>query len=455
MSGPAFETSPARQRLQDAIAESEFPNYVYSYPSKRAYRPVSPARTIADVWADAPASLNLYLHIPFCGYRCAFCTLFLTTSHTGDLVEQYVDALARQAEMYGQVLGDREVASVYVGGGTPSTLTPAQFERLFDRVFAAFPRRRRDAEFGVEGSPDTITKDIVTCWRDVGVNRISMGLQTLDPDELRAVGRPYTLDVVDRAVDAINAASFDNVNYDLIYGLEGQNRDTWLKSLRSTVAFGPHTLTLYPVVIRPLTVIERRHERHGARFLADASKYALYDESVDVLEASGFRQNSFVRFSTLDHDGYQQEEADFSGVPLLGLGAGARSYSQAVHYGTDFAVGRRSTNEIINGFVDHDHRADEPLGLGFVLDEDEQRRRFCILTLSLGRLDAQAYARRFPGADVGEFGDELSALEAEGCVESDDGVVRLTRKGFKYSNVIATLFRSDAVVGLERAFVPS
>lgn len=447
--------TPAHTRLRQAIAGAELATYVYSYPSKRAYRHLEPAPTVADVWAGGPDALNLYLHVPFCSYRCAFCTLFLTTSHTGDLVERYVDAAVRQARMYGELLGDRVVVSLYVGGGTPTTLSPAQFSRLFGAMREAFPSVLPGAECSVEGSPDTMTPDVLASLRDLGVNRVSMGLQTLDPDELRRVGRPYDMATVHAAVEAIAAAGFENVNYDLIYGLEGQTPSSWERSLAGTMAFGPQTITLYPVVFRPLTVIDRRRERDDDGFLADESKYRLYDRSVDLLAAAGYTQDSFVRFTTLATDGYQQEAADFAGVPLLGLGAGARSYTEGVHYGTDFAVGRRSTTDIINGFVGHDHRPDEALSLGFALSEEEQKRRFCILTLSLGRLDAGAFARRFPRSDLGEFADELEALDAEGCTTADDGGTRsLTRKGFKYSNVIATLFRSAAVAELEQAYVP-
>jgi oxygen-independent coproporphyrinogen-3 oxidase len=225
--------------------------------------------------------------------------------------------------------------------------------------------------------------------------------------------------------------------------------------LVGTLAFAPTTVTLYPVVFRPLTVIDKRRRADGLRFAADEAKYHRYDLSVAELASRGYRQDSFVRFTTLDRDGYQQEAADFSGVPLLGLGAGARSYADRVHYGTDFAVGRKATTDIIAGFVGHDHRTDEPVPLGFELDDDERMRRFCILTLSLGRLDPAAFATRFPGSDLRLFADELDALSAEGCVEVDAvGCYELTPNGFKYSSVIATLFRSSAVEALEEAYVP-
>src|SRR5262245_24816649 len=117
----------ARTVLRRAIAAAERPCYLYGCPSERAYRPILPERTLAEIWSSARGELNLYIHIPFCAYRCSFCTLFLTTSHSPDLVTAYVEALRRQIAMYGALLGHLRVVSLYVGGGTPTTLSEAQF----------------------------------------------------------------------------------------------------------------------------------------------------------------------------------------------------------------------------------------------------------------------------------------------------------------------------------------
>lgn len=447
--------SAARARLAEAIASCELPNYVYSYPSKRAYRPVDPPMTLAEAWSGHRGALNLYLHIPFCGYRCSFCTLFLTTNHPAEMVDQYVGSLQRQIAMYGQLLAGSQVVSVYIGGGTPTTLTPAQFEAVFAALHEAFPDIAPGSEIAVEGSPDTMRKDLLVTLRDLGVNRISMGVQTLDPDEARRAGRRYPIDRVREAAELISTIGFANVNYDLIYGLEGQTRESWLRSLHGTLELGPDTVTLYPIVFRPLTVIDRHHGRAGAAFLTNREKYGLYDDAVDILTELGFRQNTFVRFSRRPVDGLLQETADFGGVPLLGLGAGSRSYSPRLHYSTDFAVRSPSTNDIITGYGGHRHDSAETPRIGFVISPDEARRRYCILNLSLGRLDRQAYERAFATA-LDEWRDELDALVDAGCAERDaDGSLVLTREGFKYSNVIATLFQSTAVTALEERYVPA
>ena len=446
----------ARQRLRQAIAASELPCYVYSYPSKRAYRPFDPPLPLSAAWRGAAGPLNLYIHIPFCAYRCAFCTLFLTTSHGPDMVQAYVDALCRQIAMHAPLVGHMDILSLYIGGGTPTTLAPSQFRQVFEALRRHFPRWVAGAEISVEGSPDSMTRERLECLKQLGVTRVSIGLQTLDPDEQKRAGRPYTAEAIERAVAGVNDIAFDNVNYDLIYGLEGQRRASWFRSLETTVGFAPKTITLYPVVFRPLTAIHKRFERNAGDFLEDESKYAIYDESVRFLASRGFRQDSFVRFTTLRRGGLRQETADFAGVPLLGLGAGARSYSDAVHYGTDFAVRKTATLDIIRGFIDFDHRPDQPLDRGFLLGDDERRRRFCVLNLSLGQLDPRDYARRFGGDGLADFESELEALAAEGCVDATAaGVYQLTPRGFKYSNVMGELFKSPRVDALERSYVPA
>jgi oxygen-independent coproporphyrinogen-3 oxidase len=445
----------ARERLAAAIAGAELPNYFYSYPSKRAYRPVDPPITLERAWSGHRGALNLYLHVPFCGYRCSFCTLFLTTKHSEDLIDAYVASVGRQLRMYGRLLADARVVSLYIGGGTPTTLDERQFATIFEALHGAFGDIAPEAEIAVEGSPDTMRAGLLAELRRLGVNRISMGVQSLVPEEAARAGRRYPIQQVHESAAMIAAAGFDNVNYDLIFGLEGQTRDSWMRSLRGTLALGPDTLTVYPIVFRPLTVIDKHHARSQEGFLSNEQKYALYDETVDVLSARGYRQNTFVRFSRRTADGLLQEVSDFGGVPLLGLGAGARSYSPVFHYSTDFAVRSTSTQRIIEGFVEHEHRPDETPSIGFVMTAEETRRRYCMLNLSLGRLDSTRYRRAF-GTDLAEWDEELTALVSSGCaIRQEDGSVVLSRTGFKYSNVIGTLFQSDAVTALEESYVPS
>jgi len=442
--------------LIEAIHASDLPKYVYSYPSKRAYRPMEPQLTIERIWTDVEGAINLYIHVPFCRYRCAFCTLFMTTSHDARSIQAYVDAVVTQMQLYSGLLRHLKVNSLYIGGGTPTVLTSEQFTQLISTARGAFPAWDDDAEITVESAPDTLTDELLGTLRTLGVNRFSMGLQTIHDEERKRLGRPYDRGTVDRAVETIDRYGFDNVNYDLIYGLEGQSRDSWIESLTTVADWQPQTITIYPVIFRPHTSIERRRAGNSSRFMKNESKYALYDESLAYLTQHGYQQNSFVRFSTCDRDGLRQEALDFAGVPLIGFGVGSRSYTANIHYGTDFTSAGGRSLDITRSFIAHDHRLDEVPSLGFVLGHDEQKRRFCILNLSLGKLDSSVYRRQF-GSDVRQdFGTELQALLDEGCATCNEwGVYRLTARGFKYSNVIAKILQSERVTELEARFIPT
>jgi oxygen-independent coproporphyrinogen-3 oxidase len=444
-----------RQHLQQAILEAEVPTYIYSYPPKRAYRPLAPPEDLRAAWSEGNREINLYLHIPFCHYRCTFCTLFLTTAHTPEMIDAYVDALDRQIRRFGELAGERTVASIYVGGGTPTVLSPRQFDRVFGGIRGSFPRVSGTAEISVEGTPDSMTPEILACLRSLGVNRISMGIQTFDPVEMERAGRRYGAQVAVQAIENVRAAGFDNLNLDLIYGLEGQQSGSWTNTLSRTLSFEPTTVTLYPAVFRPLSGIHKLRSRNPGAFLDEPSRADLYDLSVETLERLGYRQESLVRFTRHSQGGYRQEESDSLGVPLLGCGAGARSYCGRVHYSTDFAMARRTTLEIIEGFIASQQEPSYEAGFGFVLDRDEEERRFVILNLLLDRLSPAAFARRFGSNPQDRFAEEFAALAAEECIGVEaDGQVRLTRKGFKHSSIVGNLFYSQSVRDLEEAYRP-
>jgi oxygen-independent coproporphyrinogen-3 oxidase len=441
--------------LRRAIEAMDFPNYIYSYPPKRAYRPFAERLDLRDSWREQQGDLNVYLHIPFCNYRCTFCTLFLTTAQTPDQVESYVEAVENQIRLYGELIGHLRVASIYLGGGTPTVLSPGQFGRIFAALRSEFPRLAPEAEVSIEGTPDTMTPEILDCLLSLGINRISMGIQSFHPDEMWRAGRRYGVQVAVDAIENIRRAGFENFNLDLIYGLEGQNLDTWQMSLSKTLSFSPATLSLYPAVFRPLSGIHKLKSRSPEIFPRERLRGEMYDMSVDLLAERGFRQESSIRFTRHAPGGYRQEASDFQGVPLLGLGAGARSYCGDLHYTTDYAVGKRSTLEIIGAFIERHRQPRYDLEYGFQLDRDEAERRFVILNLLLDQLSLPPYVQRFGTDPLERFAKEVEALESEGCIDRDgDGNVRLTRRGFKFSNLVGNLFYSERVKELEASYSP-
>jgi oxygen-independent coproporphyrinogen-3 oxidase len=441
--------------LADRLARQDLPNYVYAYPSKRAYRPMPAEATLRRIWSETRPqdALNVYLHIPFCNYRCSFCTLFVTTADREDIRRRYTRAVCDEIAMYGELVPQVGTDSLYLGGGTPTTMQLDQTEQLLDAVRAHLPPLHHDAEISIEGSPDTFTAELSAGLRDQGFTRASLGVQTLVPQELHDLGRPYPADLALRSLASIQDAGFTSTNVDLIYGLENQTMASWLTSLRLVLEMRPTTLTLYPVVFRPLTVINARASSATNRFAADALKYEMYDEARALLVDLGYRQESVVRFTSLAGErGYWQERSDFSGNPLLGLGAGSRSYAGRTHYATEFPVRMQAATEAVSSYIATPVDADRPPALGVRLDDDEAARRYLILNLSLGHVDEASMFQRV-GRGFDAYDDELQALVAEGLVEPlEPGRLGLTRNGFRYSSLCLEFLTSPAVQELERGF---
>ncbi|MGY3619289.1 coproporphyrinogen-III oxidase family protein [Bradyrhizobium sp. USDA 10063] len=441
--------------LRTSIAKKELPTYVYGYPSKRAYRAFPQPLRITDVVEQARRSkqINIYIHIPFCRYRCTYCTLFLATRQKPETRESYVVRLVEHIARYGEYFGDREVVSIYFGGGTPTLLIQHQFGKLFAALDAAFPKRSRKCEITVESAPDTFDNNLLDCLKAFGVNRMSMGIQSMVPGELAHSGRPYSVETAEARIKAL-MDRFSHVNLDLIYGLRGQTRASWIFSLGRALDYEPQTLSLYPVVVRPMTNIMTSKAHNPELFLSEAEKYEVYDQNVALMASKGYRQESFTRFTKIAGDrAYRQEASDFEGTPLLGLGVGARSYFGQYHYGTDYAVNSRAASSIIDAFSTRSFDPDAIASHGIKLTPGDLARRYVLLGLTLSALSRKNYASVFGRELAADFSEELKALECLQLVDLADGdTYQLTHAGFKYSSIVARVFYSRTVAALEEQY---
>lgn len=419
-----------------------YQGYVYAYPHKTAYRHLSPRPALHKVWAEEDrASLFLYLHVPFCEMRCGFCNLFTRTGASRSLTSAYVDALARQADAVKEALGEASFAMAAFGGGTPTYLTAAELTRLCD-VAERFADLRT-IPLAVETSPATATPDRLAVLAERGATRISIGVQSFIDAEARAVVRPQRRAEVETALDRIRAAGFPTLNIDLIYGIDGQTPDSWLTSLNAALRWEPEEVYLYPLYVRPLTGLERR----AADW--DDQRMLLYRVGRDHLLAHGYEQVSMRMFRRRGHAG-EGTAYCCQTDGMVGLGAGARSYTTGLHYSFEYAVGVQHVREIIDSYL-RESRFDVA-HVGFVMNDEERRRRHLIQSLlqASGMPRAQ-YTARF-GTDAWEDFPELADFADRGWLEEASGVLRLTPEGLAHSDVIGPALFSARVRALMDAY---
>jgi oxygen-independent coproporphyrinogen-3 oxidase len=428
-------------RLDAMLAGPPYQDYAYAYPHKTAYRPLTPPRPLADAWRGVDdGNLSLYLHLPFCDMRCGFCNLFTAADPHRDLVAPYLAALRRQAEAVAGALGPRRFARLAIGGGTPTFLSAAELDGLFDVITGVLGAAPHDVPVSVEASPMTATPDRLAVLAARGVDRLSLGVQSFDDAELKAWGRAREAAAAERALDDIRAAGFATLNIDLIYGGQLQTVDSWMRSVRRALDWTPEEIFLYPLYVRPLTGLAGRARAGNAHVenahVENALGLACYREARDALMAAGYDQLSMRMFRRQGAPSRRTRSEDGGEQDMLGLGCGARSYAPSLHYCTEYAVGRSGVLAVLQDYVARPHAAFAAADYGIAVEPHERRRRFVLLSLMQHTgVDRSAYARRFGGDAADDF-PELAALVRRGLATRDAAAIALTPAGLERSDVI-------------------
>ncbi len=433
--------------LAAVLGGTPYVAYLYSYPHKTAYRDLEPALPLRRLWAaEKRDALFFYLHIPFCEMRCGYCNLFTSVGADRDLVGAYLDALEREAARVRDTLGRAKFAQMAIGGGTPTFLDPEQLGRVLDLAEGFMGTELGSIPVSVETSPQTATAARLAVLVGRGVDRVSIGIESFIADEVRAVGRAQTRAAAVAAVERIRASGVDTLNIDLMYGLPGQTIDSWLESIVQALEFAPEELYLYPLYVRPLTGLGR-----SSRAAWDDLRLQMYRTGRELLVARGYEQVSMRMFRSAV--ARQPEAAVYRCQEdgMVGLGAGARSYTEGVHYSTEYAVANRTIKSIIRAYVDQGAERFENADYGVVLDDEDRRRRYAILSLLGGGIDVECYRRRF-GDDLFADLPQLSQLEPLGLAESSGGRLVLTSAGVERSDAIGPWLFSARVRSLMKGY---
>jgi oxygen-independent coproporphyrinogen-3 oxidase len=441
--------------LETLLNQSPYQAYSYTYPHKSAYRLFEPPQSLREVWANEDRrALFLYIHIPFCEMRCGFCNLFTLAKAGEDFYRQYVKVLSQQAKQVSEFLGEYSFSRFAMGGGTPTYLDESSLMAMLDMIEKTMGIDIHNIPASVEVSPETATFSKLSLLAERGVDRISIGIQSFIEVENRAIYRRQKMDTVIQVLERIRHIGFPTLNIDLIYGIPGQNLANWLYSLREVLRFQPQEIYLYPLYIRPLTGLELHQQRHTplyqseeiTGFSSDTDiRLQLYWAGRDFLLANGYQQISMRLFQSVHASNKNEPVYCCQEDGMVGLGSGARSYTNALHYSTEYAVSHASVKKII---IDYCQRSAESFRIadyGIVLDENEQKRRYLIKSiLRTEGLNFSAYYHRFNTDVLVDF-PEITELLRLGLNECDEQKLTPTDKGLAYSDVIGFWLVSEFV----------
>lgn len=448
--------SPAhlQETLADRLAANAYTAYSYSYPHKTAYRPLAEPVLLAPLWAEEKRdALFLYLHIPFCEMRCGFCNLFTMARPDPELPRRYVAQMLQQMAVTAELLGPRQIARFALGGGTPTYLETAQLEALLAGCQRHFGIDFRHVPGGVEVSPKTASREKLALLQGSGIKRVSIGVQSFLETETQTLVRRQPGDQLADTLDRIRAWGPPTLNVDLIYGIPGQTPESFVASLRRALQWQPEEIYLYPLYVRQLTGLGQIAARQPGRYpeismqaAANRQRARLYQEGRERLLDAGYEQVSMRMFRRPNVQDAAAPVYCCQEDGMIGLGSGARSYTRGLHYASEYAVGRLSTQELIAQYCDRPGEWFTHAHHGIHLDGDEQRRRFVIQSvLTQPGLDMAAYAQRFGGADpVADF-PFLEALCQAELATSSVATFQLTPAGLALSDSIGPMLISPKV----------
>jgi len=391
--------------------------------------------------APGADGMALYLHVPFCATKCRYCD-FNAYARMERLIPEFVQALLREMDAWGALLGPVRVPTIFFGGGTPSLLPPGDVARILDAAGRVF-RVDTDAEVTLEANPDDLTEARLRQHRERGVNRLSMGVQSFDDGLLRSLDRRHTADEAADAYRMARAAGFENVNLDLIYGLCGHTLAQWEATLERAVSLRPEHLSLYALTVEEGTPLWD-DVRRGRRPAPDPDLAAdMYVMAEDRLAAAGYRHYEISNWALPGH-ACRHNLVYWRNQPYLGLGPGAHSRLGAYRFHDVLSpaqyVRRAAELPVVAG--QQPLTRDVLRGLPTIAGVDEISSAMdaadtLILGLRLDEgVDVADVARRFPGAPVGRWDSAISEMREAGLLEREGGVLRLTRRGRLLGNEV-------------------
>jgi oxygen-independent coproporphyrinogen III oxidase len=377
-------------------------------------------------------SLSLYLHIPFCRHRCSYCD-FNTYTSLADLQEEYARALVTEIA---QVAGDtyRPVHTIFFGGGTPSLMSPASLGEILAAVRHHFALAD-DAELTMEANPGSVDAGYLTAVSQLGINRISFGVQSVIPNELALLEREHDFATVVEAMRLARQAGIINLNMDLIYGVPGQTMVTWEESVRTLLELAPTHLSLYCLTIEPGTPMQRWLQ-NGRIQLPDPDLAAdQYELAGQILAEHGYDHYEISNWA-LPGQACEHNLTYWRNGEYLGLGAGAHGHASGVRYHIvkqPRVYIRRLQEQVAPGYPLSTAVADS-----YPLTPKEAMSDTMITQLRLLNegLDMAGFAAKFGQTVEAAYGATLAEMVDWGLVRQENGRLLLTEKGWFLSNQV-------------------
>lgn len=368
---------------------------------------------------------GVYVHIPFCASRCSYCDFF-STLRLDEVGHDYVEALIAEARLRKAELNGEPVKTLYMGGGTPSQLPLPLLARLIDGLKATLDLNAVQ-EFTLEANPDDVTPEWSAAVRALGVNRVSMGVQSFQDAVLRLVGRRHTARQAIDAVASLRHAGIDNISIDLIYGLPGQTLETWAESVRQAVDLRPQHISAYGLTYEPGTRLWQQRECGEVVEASEDQYLDMYRILVGMLQTAGYEHYEISNFAL---PGYRSRHNSsyWNETPYLGLGAAAHSYDGTM---------RRSNPADLCGYIRRITSGQPACQVEDLAWWERYDERVMLGLRTADGVDAHRLRSDFGDKAWAHFVSEARRhIDAGNMICTDDGIYILTSEGIVLSDSV-------------------
>lgn len=383
--------------------------------------------------------LGVYIHIPFCRKRCHFCYFKVYTDKNAEDVERYIDAAIEEAALYAPkpFIGGRKPSFIYFGGGTPSYISSKQLTRLAEGMKRYLPWDEAQ-EVAFECEPGTITEGKLQSIKDLGITRLSLGIENFDDEILKANGRAHLSREIDRSYNFARSIGFDQINIDLIAGMVGETPQNWKECVRRTIAMSPESVTVYQMEVPYNTTMFKEMKVFGTDVAPVASwktKREWVAYAFSEMEKAGYTVGSaYTAVKDPSKTKFLYRDMLWQGADMIGLGVASFSHVQGTHFQNDTEF---------ESYCNTMRTGELPIYRALTPTDEERMIRQFILQMKLGRVRKDYFLEKF-GVDIHQrFAPQLEQLRNEGFLELTADGLRYTREG---------LLRVDQL--LHRFFLP-
>lgn len=366
---------------------------------------------------------GIYIHIPFCERKCSYCDFYSIEDQS--LQNKFITALINEIELNSSKFNDELFETIYFGGGTPSVLPANEIEKILDSIYSRYSISTFP-EVTIEVNPGTITPGSLKAYRTAGINRLSIGVQSFDEDDLRFLTRIHNSNQAIAAIESARNAEFNNLGIDLIYGLPGQSIDRWSRILKTALQYSPEHISAYSLILEHQTPLFNQVNSGKIILPPDELIAGLYAETMEYLDNAGYEHYEVSNYSQ-PGKASQHNRNYWMHQTYLGLGPSAHSFKND---------NRWWNFKNISIYIHCLKNGNLPVEGSEKLDSNQLLTESIMFGMRMGKLDFEYLQNRF-GVKMNEKTDALiNSLVNESFLFKSNNIVKLTNRGFIYCDEI-------------------